>query len=108
MAQDDQNNQTGFDTGLDIESEAQLKKPTMYRVIMHNDHYTTMDFVIQVLISIFHKSMAEATVLMLQVHEEGAAAVGVYTYDIALTKIEQVHQLAKQNEYPLKCSYEEA
>lgn len=97
-----------FEGDLQTDSKEKLKKPRMYRVIMHNDHYTTMDFVVQILINIFKKSAAEATKIMLEIHRKGNAVCGVYTYDIALTKISQVHEIAKQYEFPLKCSYEEA
>ena len=96
------------DGQLELDSREKLKEPKMYRVIMHNDHYTTMDFVVDTLIKIFHKSAAEATRIMLDVHKKGKGMCGVYTYDIARTKISQVHQLAKQSQYPLKCSHEEA
>jgi ATP-dependent Clp protease adaptor protein ClpS len=79
----------------------------MYRVIIHNDHYTTMEFVIEVLVKIFHKSGAEATMLMMDVHKKGRGIAGVYTLDIALTKISQVHSKAKERGFPLKCTYEE-
>ena len=89
-----------------LDSKKELKEPDMYRVIMHNDHYTTMDFVVDVLIAIFHKSAAEATKIMLDIHKAGKGMCGIYTYDIALTKISQVSKLAKKMEFPLKCSYE--
>jgi ATP-dependent Clp protease adaptor protein ClpS len=93
-----------FDTLDDV----QIDEPKMYRVILHNDDYTTMDFVVEVLMSIFHKPAAEATKIMLDVHRKGQGNAGVYTYDIAVTKMEQVHLEAKRREYPLRCSYEEA
>lgn len=79
----------------------------MYRVFLHNDDYSTMDFVIEVLISIFHKPAADATRIMLDVHKKGMGICGVYTYDIAVTRVARVHQLAKKREFPLKCSLEE-
>ncbi|TYQ15909.1 UNVERIFIED_CONTAM: ATP-dependent Clp protease adaptor protein ClpS [Acetivibrio alkalicellulosi] len=75
--------------------------PKMYRVILLNDDYTTMEFVVEILISIFHKTATEATKIMLDVHEKGKGIVGVYTYDIAKTKIMQVEQIAKEREFPL-------
>ena len=80
----------------------------MYRVFLHNDDYSTMDFVIEVLISIFHRPAADATRIMLDVHKKGKGVCGVYTYDIAVTRVARVHQLAKKREFPLKCSLEEA
>ena len=82
------------------------KEPSMYKVILHNDDYTTMDFVIQVLMTIFHKSYAEAEQIMLKVHKEGYGICGIYTYEIAETKVNEVHVLSRQNEFPLKCSFE--
>lgn len=94
------------DTKLDHDSV--LQEPKMYRVILHNDHYTTMEFVVEVLILVFRKPAAEATKIMLDVHKKGAGMCGVYTYDIASTKVAQVHHMAKKKEFPLKCSLEEA
>jgi len=97
-----------FDSNLKIESEIRLDEPEMYKVILHNDNYTTMDFVIEVLIDVFHMPAAKATKIMLDVHNKGAGVCGVYTRDIAETKVGQVHDIAKSREFPLKCSYEEA
>ena len=66
----------------------------MFRVILHNDHYTTMDFVVEVLMKVFGKTAAEAIKIMLDVHRKGAGICGVYTYDIAVTKVAQVHRMA--------------
>lgn len=93
---------------LQVKKDIKVKKPRMYKVILHNDHYTTMDFVVEVLVTIFHKNIMEATELMLQVHRNGFGICGVYTYDIAQTKANQVHSLARQREFPLKCTVEEA
>lgn len=79
-----------------------IKKPNMYRVILLNDNYTTMEFVINVLMVVFHKSITEATIIMLDVHKKGKGIVGLYTYDIALTKINQVESMAAESGYPLK------
>lgn len=79
----------------------------MYRVILHNDHYTTMEFVVEVLISVFHKPAAEATRIMLDVHRKGKGTCGVFTYDIASSKVSRVHAMAKDREFPLRCSMEE-
>ncbi|MEN8153935.1 MAG: ATP-dependent Clp protease adapter ClpS [Acidobacteriota bacterium] len=82
--------------------------PMMYRVILINDDYTTMDFVVDVLIKFFNKTASEATKIMLEVHKKGKAACGVYTYDIAVTKVNQVIKYSRDNEFPLKCNYEKA
>jgi ATP-dependent Clp protease adaptor protein ClpS len=84
----------------------ELKKPDMYKVVLHNDDYTTKLFVIEVLQVVFHKPIPEATRIMLHVHRNGRGVVGVYTWDIAQTKVSQVHQLAKDKEYPLRCTVE--
>ncbi len=95
-------------TGLQFETEKKLDEPKMFRVLLHNDHYTTMDFVVDVLVSVFHMPVAQATKVMLDVHNKGVGMCGVYTYDIAVTKVNQVHEMARNREFPLKCSYEEA
>jgi ATP-dependent Clp protease adaptor protein ClpS len=86
----------------------EIKEPNMYKVILLNDDYTTMDFVVQILVSIFHKSVSEATKIMLDVHEKGRGIVGIYTYDIAKSKISKTHALAKANNFPLKATMEKA
>ena len=83
-----------------------MKKPRLYKVLLHNDDYTTMEFVIHVLIEVFRKSETEATQIMLHVHTKGSGVCGVYTYDLAQTKVHQVTQLSRQNEMPLKCTME--
>ncbi|MDY6968264.1 MAG: ATP-dependent Clp protease adapter ClpS [Spirochaetota bacterium] len=97
-----------FEEDLKLDSRHKLKEPKMYRVIMLNDHYTTMDFVVEVLMKVFKKGIADATKIMLDIHRRGKGICGIYTYDIAITKTAQVHKLAREREFPLKCSYEEA
>ena len=94
------------DTG--VQQKPRLQEPELFRVILHNDHYTTMDFVVKVIVTVFHKTAAEATKIMLDVHKKGVGVVGVYTYDIAATKVSQVHEMARQSEFPLRASCEEA
>jgi ATP-dependent Clp protease adaptor protein ClpS len=94
--------------GIELEERTRLEAPKLFRVVLHNDHYTTMEFVVKVLMSIFHKSAGEATKIMLDVHRKGHGTVGLYTRDIAQTKVVQVHEMARQNEFPLKASCEEA
>jgi ATP-dependent Clp protease adaptor protein ClpS len=101
-------NSESLESELTVEAEPKLTEPGMYRVIMHNDHYTTMDFVVEVIMKIFHKPLPEATRIMLDIHKKGAGICGVFTYDIALTKVSEVHRMAKQHQFPLRCSYEEA
>jgi len=93
---------------IKLEPDAVLQEPKMYRVILHNDDYTTMEFVVEVLMIVFHKPAAEATKIMLDVHKKGAGACGVYTYDIAATKVSQVYAMARLREFPLKGALEEA
>ena len=97
-----------LESDIQVDSRQEVDEPKLYKVIMHNDHYTTMDFVVEALVTVFHKSAAEATKLMLEIHNRGLSICGTYTYDIAVTKISQVHQMAKNGGFPLKCSYEEA
>ena len=88
--------------------DIKVRKPKLYRVILHNDDYTSMEFVVSVLISIFNKPEQEATKIMLDVHNKGKGVCGVYTLDIAVTKVKQVHFEAQKEGFPLRCSYEEA
>ena len=87
-------------------NQKKFKEPEEFRVILLNDNYTTMEFVIAVLMEVFHKGEEDATRIMLDVHHRGKGTVGVYPWDIAQTKANQVHCLARQNEYPLKCIVE--
>ncbi|HPI23806.1 MAG TPA: ATP-dependent Clp protease adaptor ClpS, partial [Spirochaetota bacterium] len=90
------NSDHDLDGDLALDSRDEVEHPKMYRVIMHNDHYTTMDFVVEVIIAVFHKPAAEATRMMLEIHKQGMSVCGVYTYDIAATKTGQVHQMARE------------
>ena len=78
----------------------------MYRVLLHNDDYTTMEFVVEILVHIFHKTIEDATRIMLNVHEKGLGVCGVYTFEVAETKVDTVHSIARDHGYPLKCSME--
>jgi ATP-dependent Clp protease adaptor protein ClpS len=88
-------------------SKEKLKKPLLYKVLLHNDDYTTMEFVIYVLTTVFHKTEGEAFTIMLKVHMEGVGVAGIYSYEIAETKAEKVVTLARENEYPLLATVEE-
>ncbi|MBN1464931.1 ATP-dependent Clp protease adapter ClpS [candidate division KSB1 bacterium] len=90
------------------QQDIDIEEPKLYKVLLHNDNYTTMEFVVQVLETIFYKSLPEATRIMLNVHQQGVGICGVYPYDVAETKVAQVHWLAKQNQFPLRSSLEEA
>lgn len=84
-----------------------LMVPKMYKVILNNDDYTTMEFVVEVLVEVFHKTATEATKIMMDVHEKGRGIVGLYTYDIAQTKALQVEAMATEQEFPLSVTIEE-
>jgi ATP-dependent Clp protease adaptor protein ClpS len=85
-----------------------IKEPDEYLVILLNDDYTTMDFVVMVLVEVFHKNLDDANMIMLDVHKKGKGIVGQYPWDIAATKAAEVHALARENEFPLKCIVEPA
>mgnify|MGYP001042503624 FL=1 len=85
----------------------QLKEPTLYKVLLHNDHYTTMEFVVMVLESVFAKKPAEAFRIMMKGHTEGRGLCGLYPHEIAETKVGTVHDLARQHGFPLRASMEE-
>jgi ATP-dependent Clp protease adaptor protein ClpS len=84
----------------------ELKEPPMFKVLLLNDDYTTMEFVVEILMVVFHKSPEESTRIMLKVHREGAGIAGIYTRDVAETKVDTVHALAAERGYPLKCTLE--
>lgn len=87
--------------------EVEIKKPKLYKVIMHNDDYTTMEFVIEMLVSYFGKNNIEATKIMLDIHNTGEGLAGIYPFDIAATKAAQVMNKAQENGFPLKLSLSE-
>jgi ATP-dependent Clp protease adaptor protein ClpS len=108
----ERDNRTGGNTGTPevitrTRTQKKVKQPSQYRVLLHNDDYTTMEFVVHVLQSIFNHDEAEATQIMLHVHRKGIGVAGVYTKEVAETKVEQTHALAREHEYPLRCSMEE-
>ena len=84
------------------------QEPVLYKVILHNDDYTTMQFVIEILESIFHKAPGDAFRIMMQVHRQGQAVCGTYSFEVAETKVAQVHDEAKAAGFPLRASLEEA
>jgi ATP-dependent Clp protease adaptor protein ClpS len=96
-----------LDDAVITESKRKVEKPPLYKVLLHNDNYTTMDFVVIILISVFHHSEGDAIRIMLQVHNKGIGVAGVFTHEIAETKVAQVTELAQQHEFPLLCTMEE-
>ncbi len=82
--------------------------PSLYRVLMHNDDYTTMEFVVSALESVFHQSPAEAHRVMLNIHTQGVGVCGAYSFEVAETKVARVHALARKAGYPLKCTLDRA
>jgi ATP-dependent Clp protease adaptor protein ClpS len=95
-----------LDENVAEKERQETKEPSLYRVIILNDDYTTMEFVVHVLETVFHKSTPEATQIMLSVHKKGAGLCGVYTREIAETKVVTVHEMASRNKFPLKCTME--
>lgn len=94
-------------TDLETKERVKIKYPKKYKVLLLNDDYTSMEFVIDVLITIFHKSYEEAEKIMLEIHEKEKGICGVYTYEIAETKVMQVHKKARDNGFPLRATMEE-
>jgi len=88
------------------ETRDDIAEPSMYRVLLLNDDYTTMEFVVEILMLVFSKSVEEATQIMLNVHRIGVGLCGIYTYEVAETKVDTVDTLAKERGFPLKCSME--
>lgn len=96
------------ETGVVTRTKPKTKKPAMYKVIMLNDDYTPMEFVILVLERFFSKTHEESTQIMLHVHQKGVGVCGVFTYEVAETKVQQVMDLARQHQHPLQCTLEKA
>ena len=109
MADDpDRDDEDGTNTGVATRTRAKTKKPTPYRVLMLNDDYTPMEFVVLVLQRFFKMDMEEATRVMLAVHQRGVGVCGVFSYEVAETKVAQVLDFARQNQHPLQCTLEKA
>jgi ATP-dependent Clp protease adaptor protein ClpS len=96
----------GADVGIATKTRPKVKKPPLYKVLMLNDDYTPMEFVVYVLETFFKKDRQEATDIMLQVHNTGVGVCGVYTFEVAETKVTAVMDLARQNQHPLQCTLE--
>jgi len=109
MSDDDKKsggNDKGNGTGLLTRPEAKTKKPSMYKVILLNDDFTPMEFVVHILQRFFRMTMEQATEVMLHVHQRGVGVCGVFTFEVAETKVNQVLSFAKQHEHPLQCTLE--
>ena len=94
-------------TDVLTESEAKLEKPKLYKVLLHNDDFTTMEFVVYVLNTVFMRSEAESFAIMFKVHNEGVGVAGVYPYEVATMKAEKAMNMARAHEYPFLCTVEE-
>ena len=112
MANDPDRGGDGIDddsaTGVVTRTRPTTKKPSNYKVLMLNDDYTPMEFVVLVLQQFFSMSIEDATRVMLQVHQQGVAICGVFTYEVAETKVTQVIDFARENQHPLQCTLEKA
>ena len=100
--------QKDFERGLLLDSKPKTKKPSMYNVLLLNDDYTPMEFVVMVLEKIFNKKAEEATQIMLHVHKNGIGICGTFTYEVAESKCKAVMDMAKKNEHPLQCTMEKS
>jgi len=108
---DDKDNDRGtgddnLGNGVALQTRTRTKKPAMYKVLMLNDDYTPMEFVVHVLERYFGKDRDAATAIMLQVHQRGVGVCGVFTYEVAETKVNQVTEFARRNQHPLRCTLE--
>ena len=108
MNESDDGNTGDPTTGVVTRSKPKAKKPSMYKVIMLNDDYTPMEFVVMILERFFNKNREEASQIMLHVHQKGVGVCGVYTYELGETKVTQVMDLARQHQHPLQCTLEKA
>lgn len=105
MSQDYTEGASGTESGVTLEEE--LKEPAMFRVLLHNDDYTAMDFVVKILEEVFHKTQEESVTIMLSVHEKGMGVCGVYPREIAEFRVAQVASRAQAAGFPLRCTMEE-
>lgn len=97
---------SGIEEEIASETACDVKEPPMYAVLLLNDDYTTMDFVVEILVFVFNKSIEDATIIMLNVHKQGMGLCGIYTYEVAETRVETVHAMAREKGFPLKCIME--
>ena len=106
---DDEDDDDGGDdnTAVITENKPKVEKPPLFKVLLHNDDYTTQEFVVRILQSVFHKGTAEAVLIMAAVHHNGIGIAGVYSHEIAESKVSQVTQLARADGFPLLCTIEQ-
>ena len=97
---------TEIESTTSPESKSKVKPPSLYKVLLHNDDYTSMEFVVEILQHVFRKQFEEATMIMLNVHRSGIGICGMFTHEIAETKVDLVHNLAQERGFPLKCTME--
>jgi ATP-dependent Clp protease adaptor protein ClpS len=105
--EDDTDDLDGDNTGVATETKQKVEKPPLFKVLLHNDDYTTMEFVVKVLKAIFHKNEDDAMRIMLAVHHAGIGVAGVYTYEIAEAKVGRVTEMARADGFPLLCTLEQ-
>lgn len=103
---EDRDNEAGIVTRTKTKTQRKVAQPPRFKVLLHNDDYTTREFVVEVLKTVFHRAEPDAVQIMLHVHHNGVGVAGVYTYEVAETKVRTVEALAKQREYPLMLSIE--
>lgn len=108
VAVDDDDIENESNTGVITERQVRTERPYLYKVLLHNDDYTPMEFVTEVLERFFSKTHAQATEIMLAVHHKGVGVCGIYPYEVAETKVAQVIEAAREQEYPLQCTMERA
>ncbi|MDR2743629.1 MAG: ATP-dependent Clp protease adaptor ClpS [Desulfovibrio sp.] len=96
----------GHEEAGDVVIDKKLKDPDRYAVLLHNDDYTSMDFVVGVICSVFHKTLEQAAAIMMRVHKQGVGQCGIFTREIAEAKVQQVHCKAQEAGFPLKCTME--
>jgi ATP-dependent Clp protease adaptor protein ClpS len=106
MSDNGRRGEEGPGTGVIVKAKPKTKKPSMYKVLMLNDDYTPMEFVVHILERFFAKNRQEATRIMMHVHRKGVGICGVYTYEVAETKVTQVMDFARQHQHPLQCTLE--
>jgi ATP-dependent Clp protease adaptor protein ClpS len=106
MSDNGKREEEGSGTGVVVKTKPKTKTPSMYKVLMLNDDYTPMEFVVHILERFFNKSRQEATRIMLHIHRRGVGICGVYTYEVAETKVTQVIDFARQKKHPLQCTLE--